>query len=67
MSGEMTTATKDRKVVLRGLNNADVEENGLVKFAELMGEVAELPQEQQEKVCIYIQGFMAAGRMRQAV
>jgi len=41
------------------------EGNGLEKFAELMQEVAALPEDQQEKVCIYIQGFMACSTSRQ--
>lgn len=41
------------------------EENSIDKFAELMQEVAALPEDQQEKVCIYIQGFMACSTSRQ--
>lgn len=55
--------------VVAVFSSTQVKERGLDKFAELMGEVAELPEEQQENLSFFIQGFMAAGlgRKRQAV
>lgn len=54
-----------KKKTIAAVTNAREEKNGLDKFAELMQEVAGLPAEQQEKVCIYIQGFMACSTSRQ--
>lgn len=39
----------------------DNKEQDLEEFTDLMKEVAELPDELREKVCIFVQGFMAAG------
>lgn len=54
-----------KKKAIAAVMDAREEKNGFDKFAELMQEVAGLPAEQQEKVCIYIQGFMACSTSRQ--
>lgn len=54
-----------KKKAIAAVTNAREEKKGFDKFAELMQEVAGLPAEQQEKVCIYIQGFMACSTSRQ--
>lgn len=54
-----------KKKAIAAVTDAREEKNGFDKFAELMQEVAGLPAEQQEKVCIYIQGFMACSTSRQ--
>ena len=53
------------KNAIAAVMGAMKEENSLDKFAELMQKVAALPEDQQEKVCIYIQGFMACNTSRQ--
>lgn len=40
-----------------------IQENGLGEFQELMKEVATLSKEDKEKVCIFVQGFMARDLM----
>jgi hypothetical protein len=50
----MTTKAEQRTAT-------EVKGKEVTGFMELMKEVAGLPEAQQEKVCIFVQGFMAAG------
>lgn len=54
-----------KKNTIAAVMDVREEKSGFGKFAELMQEVAMLPEEQQEIVCIYIQGFMACSTSRQ--
>ncbi len=54
-----------KKNTIAAVTDAREEKSGFDKFAELMQEVAGLPAEQQEKVSIYIQGFIACSTSRQ--
>lgn len=40
-------------------NQEEIKNKGLLMFSELMQEVSVLPNVQQEKVCIFVQGLIA--------